>query len=684
MALYLDIFDQKFEQAQQQLAELVRQAGHENAPKLLLSQALDELVNALEEVHVLSEELSLQHSQLQVAQLTLAIERQQYFDLFDLAPDGYFVTDIQGVIEQINQTAATLLNRRQLLLIGKPLAALVAQTDIRRFYTVLNRLQQGEAIQNISLSLQPYQKQPIEGSFTIAPVYDSQHQLVGLRWLFRDLTPQQRAAVAFEESEAKYRAIVEDQTELICRSLADGRLTFVNQAFCQYFNCSSESLQGESFFALIAEADQDLVMREMAALNRECPVVTLELRVLLPDGQIRWQQWVHRALFDRSGDFFQFQSAGRDITAQKQAEEALQQREAQLRLVTDTLPVLLAYVNAKQQLIYANRAYEHWLAQPWAEMTERYLWEVLGPEVYQQIRVPVEQALSGEYVTFEQEVVLPNHQPFWISATLVPDQAEAKGLRGFFALVNDISDRKAIEYEKDQFISMISHELRTPLTSIHGALRLLTQGSVDPRSAEGQNLMIVADSSAQRMVGLVNDLLDLQQITLGRMPFTQGSCQVADLIQSAINTLQVLAQTHQITLATLPCTLTVWADADRIVQVLINLLSNAIKFSPPDSTVWITAGQVVDPCFPTAQAHVRLQVRDQGQGIPADKLEQIFEAFHPVDASDSRRRGGTGLGLAICRGIVEQHGGSIQVDSILGKGTTVSFTLPTLGPRLLH
>lgn len=681
MTLYLDIFGHKFEQAQQRLAGLAQQTEQENVPKGILTQTLTELANALEEVHVLSEELSEHHDQLQMAQIALTTERQQYFDLFDLAPDGYIVTDTQGMIEQINQTAAILLGRRQSLLMGKPLGAMIAQADSRRFYTLLGQLQQGEAFQTLDLCLHSYPRQSVQASFTIAPIHDHQAQLVGFRWLFRDLTQQRQTAIALAESEAQYRAIVEDQTELICRSLADTRLTFVNQAFCHYFDCSSESLMGKSFFDLIIDADQDRIMQQLAILDRTNPVITLEHRVALPDGQLRWQSWVHRALFDDQGNFFQFQSAGRDITVQKEAEQALEHREAQLRLVTDSLPVLLAYVNAKQQVVYANRTHEHWLGMSSTDIMELYLWEALGPDVYRQIRLPIEDVLSGDYVSFEQEVTLPHQAPFWIHATFVPDRAIDGQVSGFFVLVNDISAHKAVEYQKEQLISIVSHELRTPLTSIHGALRLLTRGSFDPLSTEGQTLLSVADRSAERMMRLVDDLLDIQQIKLGKLSLTPSACQAADLIQSAVDTLQTIAQEHHITLATIPCGLSVWADCDRIVQVLVNLIGNAIKFSSAGKTVVIKAGKAVNPYLPPSSPHVRVQVCDQGEGIPTDQLEHIFDSFYQVDTSDPRHQGGTGLGLAICRGIIEQHGGTLRVESTLGEGTTLSFTLPHKGYR---
>ena len=141
--------------------------------------------------------------------------------------------------------------------------------------------------------------------------------------LERAQAERKRADEALRESEGRYRAIVEDQTELICRFLPDGTLTFVNEAYCRYFGKKRGELIGHSFMPLIPEEDQEFVADQFASLSPENPVVTYEHRVILPDGQIRWQQWADRAIFDQQGRFIEFQSVGRDITEQVQAEEQL-------------------------------------------------------------------------------------------------------------------------------------------------------------------------------------------------------------------------------------------------------------------------------------------------------------------------------------------------------------------------
>ena len=141
-------------------------------------------------------------------------------------------------------------------------------------------------------------------------------------------------------------------------------------------------------------------------------------------------------------------------------------------------------------------------------------------------------------------------------------------------------------------------------------------------------------------------------------------------MRQSVETVQSLAVESNITLFVEPTSVQVWVDRDRIIQTLVNLVSNAIKFSPPHSTVTLSTQALAD--------RVLFQVKDQGRGIPADKLDTIFGRFQQVDASDSRQKGGTGLGLAICRGIVQQHGGRIWVESVVGQGSIFYFTVPIL------
>lgn len=242
---------------------------------------------------------------------------------------------------------------------------------------------------------------------------------------------------------------------------------------------------------------------------------------------------------------------------------------------------------------------------------------------------------------------------------------ELTGTRCTLNIINDITERKQLENE---FISIVSHELRTPMTSLLGSLDLLKSGQLGNLSDRGQQILDIAVNNTERLVRLVNDILDLERMKSGKITMYKVECDASDLITQATEIMRSMAEKERITLQLELVCARLWADPDRILQTLTNLLSNAIKFSEPDTTIWLRAY--------LKQNRLQIEVRDRGRGIPSDKLNSIFDRFQQVDASDSRQKGGTGLGLAICRQIVEQHDGKIWVESVLGKGSTFYIDLP--------
>ncbi len=238
----------------------------------------------------------------------------------------------------------------------------------------------------------------------------------------------------------------------------------------------------------------------------------------------------------------------------------------------------------------------------------------------------------------------------------------------------ELSERSALDRLKDEFVSTVSHELRTPLTSIRGALGLLSAGVMGTVDAKAQNLLRIALTNTDRLIRLINDILDLERMESGRAPLQVKRCSLADLIQHSLDTMGAMADAANVRLTVEPEPETgdsgiyFDADADRILQVLTNLLSNAIKFSPPGGRVGI---EIEAP-----QDGLVVRVRDEGRGIPADQLETIFERFKQIEEADARQRGGTGLGLAICRTIVQQHGGRIWAERNEGRGSSLLMHLP--------
>jgi signal transduction histidine kinase len=224
---------------------------------------------------------------------------------------------------------------------------------------------------------------------------------------------------------------------------------------------------------------------------------------------------------------------------------------------------------------------------------------------------------------------------------------------------------KEVERLKNGFLSTVSHELRTPLTSITGSLGLLSSGVLGALSDEVVEVVAIAERNAVRLMALINDILDLDRLETGTIGGHFAPVPVESILRRAMESVRGFGQPHGVTVEAPEVSSMIWADADRIVQVVVNLLSNAVKFSPPGGVV--TIGVAAE------ESWVEFRVTDRGRGVPVSAHRAIFERFRQVETSDAREKGGTGLGLAICKSIIEQHGGTIGVESEEGRGSTFWF-----------
>lgn len=286
---------------------------------------------------------------------------------------------------------------------------------------------------------------------------------------------------------------------------------------------------------------------------------------------------------------------------------------------------------------------------------------VIAPDDREEI-----EALVGSRVESSVEIRARRMDGTLFDATLTVASLDG-GTR--IVLLADRSDRARAERAKDEFVAVVSHELRTPLTSIRGALGLIEGGAAGEVSPKAHELVTIGKRNAERLIRLVNDILDLKKLESGRMRLKYQTLEPGPPVQAALDGLAVLAEDAGVELtAEIGDTEPIWGDPDRVIQVLTNLVSNAVKFAPEGSAVTLRVSG--------ADEAVRFSVIDRGPGIPMDEKERIFSRFQQVDGSDARTKGGTGLGLAIAKAIVTAHGGTIGVETADGEGSTFFFELP--------
>lgn len=256
-----------------------------------------------------------------------------------------------------------------------------------------------------------------------------------------------------------------------------------------------------------------------------------------------------------------------------------------------------------------------------------------------------------------------------VSLSLAPIYRNGE-MVGISEIDRDISERKAAEKRVSEFYSIVSHELRTPLTSIRGALGLIEGGIVKQGSQKCTDLIRIGRESSDRLIRLINDILDLKKIESGKFELQLEPIAADRLLEEAVNSFKGMADERgvKLRLENEPPRVTINIDKDRCTQVLSNLISNALKFSKGGSEV--TVNSILD------EGQIRFIVVDNGPGIPDSELPKLFQKFRQLDSSDTRKSEGTGLGLAVSKALVEQHGGQIGVQSKVGKGSTFWFDLP--------
>jgi PAS domain S-box-containing protein len=377
----------------------------------------------------------------------------------------------------------------------------------------------------------------------------------------------------------------------------------------------------------------------------------------------------------RVGGERMFVGAGSDLSASHAAALALRQSERRFRAIFESAAIGIGLMHVQGALVDANAALAEMLRRPLEEIRGASLPALLALDTDPEIRALLRDLAAGRRVQGRRELqyVAADGTTLWASfAVSVLQEDSGRPARFAIVLLEDITARHESERLKDEFVSAVSHELRTPLTSIRGSLGLLTGGMMGALPPDAASLLGVAAENAERLVRLVNDILDIERLGSGRMALEIETISGARLLEDAGDVVRATADEAGVTLELAEDDgVVVHADPDRVVQTLANLLSNAIKFSPRGSRVHAEVRRDAGLALFT--------VRDEGRGIPADQFEVVFERFRQLDGSDSREKGGTGLGLAIARTIVEQHGGRIWVESTEGEGATFHFTLPADG-----
>lgn len=487
------------------------------------------------------------------------------------------------------------------------------------------------------------------------------------------------------EPEDKYRQLVEGSLGIVFTHDLEGRLLSLNSHGAATVGRKVEDMVGcslEAFVPLKRRNTIEEYLNTVVKTGRAQGMLHLEHI----DGDVRVVAYTNKLIADGNRNPYVL-GFGVDITEQVKAERKLRTLTRQSNSILESVGDGIFCIDREGRATVVNAAAAQMLGYRQEEMLGRVMHSLIqhtncDGTAYAMHDSPISKSLANFGTARVRDEVFwrkdgSSFPVEYVARPLIDANASDSGrihALGVVVAFTDTSDRRALDQMKDEFISTVSHELRTPLTSLRGALGLLSGGTLQRRPEKSQQMLEIAINNADRLVRLVNDIVDLERISSGKNELHLTMVRARELLHGAVNVCEAQLPGSSQRILLRPTEVSVWADSERILQVLNNLLSNAFKFSAPDGEIHMSARQIDDQ-------EAVFEVRDHGRGIAPDKLEHIFDRFQQGDASDSRALGGTGLGLTICHRIINLHGGRIWATSTPGHGTSIQFTLPTR-PRM--
>jgi len=464
----------------------------------------------------------------------------------------------------------------------------------------------------------------------------------------------------------------------------DGKVIWMNEASERILGYSLNEMKGKAFGDLLLGEETDLSAHAAAVEKvKQKQPYEVELKVYKKDRTPIWAFFANSPLLNELGDVDRQITVVVDVSARKRAEADLKM----LSLVASNTTSGVVINDSHGKVEWTNSAFEKITGYNTNDVKGRHLGDIVKGELTDVSIIERSRELSRNKQSFEVDLLAyrKDGQPLWISVINSVILNNAGAVDKYIEVIIDITAKKKVELElisakekalqlnraKDMFISVMSHEIRTPLNAVIGMANLLVEDSTNELQKENLNIL---KFSADNLMSLINDLLDFTKIETGNVVLEKTNVDLRKVVCGVANSLQFRANEKNIYIkqsvsADVPEFII--GDSTRLIQILLNLVSNAVKFTHEGGiTIDISVLEENDK-----NVRIRFAVSDTGIGVAKDKLSTIFESFKQAEADTTRKYGGTGLGLAISKRLVELHDSRINVDSVLGQGSTFWFTI---------
>ncbi|MEA5575603.1 PAS domain S-box protein [Anabaena sp. UHCC 0451] len=708
----------------------IRELGTENND--LLERLVDEkitqeikikekLQQTIEELQIVEEEIRQQNEQLLIANEITELERRRYQNLFEFTPCGYLVTDNDGIIQEANHTASSLLSINQKHLLGKPIRIFIAQSERCNF---INRLANLQQFQEWEVSLQPRRKKPFPANMKIAAMYDSQGQQSGWSWLLSDISERKQSETAVRLATEELEKIVAERTselvvanqalqqeikerketeaalrksEGIFRQFGDniptlviwiscyktGKTLYINPAYEKIWGRSCQSLweNPQSWIESIHPEDRILTEARQNLPNTEASNV--KYRIVRPDGSIRWMLVRCFPITNEQGEIQYFSGIAEDITEQKQKEQQIYEQAALLDIATDAIFVR----DFQTEILFWSQGAERIYGWEKDEAVGKNLKDIFSSETTSQAEATALKTVvkSGTWqgelhklTKFGQKILV---QSRW--TLMFDDDGQPKSI---LIVDTDITEKKQLE---EQFLrtqrleslgtlaSGMAHDLNNILTPILVASQLI-KGRCAKDKERHPHLLSMIEINAKRGAALVKQVLSFGRGFKGERTIVQVKHLLTEIIQIGQ---QTFTKSIEFSIHIQENLGTICGDSTQIHQVLMNLVVNARDAMPVGGLLTISAeNRFIDETYTRMNLdakvghYIVITITDTGMGMSSDILDRIFEPFFTTKEVGV----GTGLGLSTALGIVKSHYGFVTVSSQVGKGSTFQVFLPSL------
>ena len=523
---------------------------------------------------------------------------------------------------------------------------------------------------------------------------DKSGNVTGALSTARDITEIKRAEEVIRISEEKYRSLIENQTELVCRFKPDGTFIFVNDVYCHFFGKTKDELIGKKWFPIPIDEDIRFIEEKLLTLSPTNPIVIIENRVASSRGDIHWIQFVNRGFFDINGDLLEIQSVGRDITDRKQAEEAVRESERKLREAQKMAHLGFWRWDVKTgDVEWSEEVFKIFCLDPKEFKPHIDSILALSPwaEDHQRDKELINRAIETHNPGYyEQKFLRPDQSIGHYHSTFQGDYDENGDLISIVGTVLDITERKLAEEEirklnaelekrvaertaqlesankeLEAFAYSVSHDLRAPLRAIDGFSRFVLEDYSEKLDDEGKRLLNIIRTNTQKMDELITDILGLSRVSRTEMKLSR--IDMTTLVNSIYHELALPEIQEKFVFSVTPLP-DAYGDPTLIRQVWANLITNAIKYTLPKEECTIEIGSRIEGGMNI------YYIKDTGVGFNPDYKHKLFGLFQRLHKAEEFE--GTGVGLAIVKRIVLRHGGKVWAEGQENEGATFWFSMP--------